>query len=86
MAGTDERAAAVIPLTRSRRGDRVEVVRLEGGWGIRQKLNQSGVYEGDVLTVSRRAIFGGPIVVEAHGSETAIGRGMARHIAVRKLA
>lgn len=82
MAGTDEKAGAVIPLTRSRRGDRVEVVKLEGGWGIRQKLNQIGVYEGDILTVRRRAIFGGPIVVEAHGSETAIGRAMARHIEV----
>jgi ferrous iron transport protein A len=73
-------------LNRARRGERVKVVRLEGGWGVRQRLNQIGFYEGDVLLVKRRAVFGGPIVVEAHGTETAIGRGMARHVVVRRQA
>jgi len=83
MAGMDPKVESEIPLSRTRAGDRVEVVRLEGGWGIRQRFNQIGVYEGDILLVKRRAAFGGPIVVEAHGTETAIGRGMAGHIAVR---
>ena len=73
-------------LNRARRGDRVAVVRLEGGWGVRQRLNQIGIYEGDILLVKRSAVFGGPIVVEVHGTEMAIGRGMARHVAVRKVA
>ncbi len=86
MDGSDQDIETAIPLSRARRGDRVVVVRLEGGWRVRQRLNQIGVYEGDVLLVTRRAVFGGPIVVEGHGAETAIGRGMARHVAVRKRA
>jgi Fe2+ transport system protein FeoA len=86
MPGTDGNIETETTLSRARKGEHVEVVRLEGGWGIRQRLNQIGVYEGDVLLVKRRAVFGGPIVVEAHGTETAIGRGMARHIAIRKKA
>jgi Fe2+ transport system protein FeoA len=84
MTGAEGMTGAVIPLTRTRKGDRVEVVEVEGGWGIRQKLNQIGVNEGDVLVVKRRAVLGGPIVIETKGSEMAIGRAMARYIAVRK--
>jgi ferrous iron transport protein A len=73
-------------LNQARRGDRLEVVALEGGWGVRQRLNQIGVYEGEILIVKRKALFGGPIVVEVNGTEMAIGRGMAGHVTVRKTA
>jgi Fe2+ transport system protein FeoA len=73
-------------LNRARKGDRVEVVEVEGGWEVRQRLKQIGVNEGDILLVKRRAVFGGPIVIETHGSEMAIGRGMAGHVAVRRKA
>ena len=86
MDGSDQDIETAIPLSRARRGDRVEVVRVEGGWRVRQRLNQIGIYEGDVLRVTRRAVFGGPIAVEANGSETAIGRGIARHVVVRRRA
>jgi ferrous iron transport protein A len=79
--------ASVIPLTlnRARRGDELEVLELTGGWDIRQRLSQIGIHEGDALSVKRRAMLGGPIVVEVHGSEMALGRGMARHVTVRRM-
>ena len=86
MSGAKVGMEAPATLNRARKGDRVKVVELEGGWGVRQRLNQIGIYEGDVLLVKRSAVFGGPIVVEVHGTEMAIGRGMARHVAVRKKA
>jgi ferrous iron transport protein A len=86
MSGVEGGVEVPTTLNRARKGDRMEVVELKGGWGIRQRLQQIGVYEGDVLLVRRRAVFGGPIVVEVHGTEMAIGRETARHVAVRKKA
>lgn len=60
----------------------MRVHRIRGGWGCSQRLNQLGIHAGDLITVKRNAGFGGPILVQIHGSEVALGRGMARHINV----
>jgi Fe2+ transport system protein FeoA len=86
VSGAEDGGNVRTTLNRARKGDRVQVVEVAGGWEVRQRLNQIGINEGDVLLVRRRAVFGGPIVVETHGSEMAIGRGMARNVAVRKKA
>jgi ferrous iron transport protein A len=62
----------------------VVVLELTGVWVIRQRLSQNGIHPGDVLSVKRRAALGGPIVVEVHGTEMALGRGMARHVIVQR--
>ena len=68
--------------------DRVEkdrearVIEIRGGWGIRQCLLQLGIHVGDNLRVKRSAIFKGPILVQVHGTDVALGRGMARHVDV----
>jgi ferrous iron transport protein A len=85
VSGPDGGSKAPITLNCAQRGDEVEVLELRGGWGIRQRLNQIGIHEGDVLLVKRSAMFGGPIVVEVHGTEMALGRGMARHLTVRRV-
>lgn len=63
----------------------VRVKEIIGGWRIRQRLNQIGVHVGDVLTVKRTGMFGGPILVNVHETDVAIGRGMARKILVEPI-
>ncbi len=67
----------------ARKGDRVCVVSLPERWGARQRLSQMGIHVGDTLTVKRSAVLGGPLVIEVHGSEVALGRGMAKQVVVR---
>jgi ferrous iron transport protein A len=59
------------------------VADIGGGWGVRQRLNQMGIHENDVIQVRRSCSMGGPILVRIHGSEIALGRGLAKHIRVR---
>ncbi|MBN1894650.1 ferrous iron transport protein A [bacterium] len=59
------------------------VQEIRGGWHMRQRLNQLGIHEGDVLIVQRCCAMRGPILVRIHGVGVALGRGVARHIRVR---
>jgi ferrous iron transport protein A len=63
----------------------VKVVRILGGWGIRQRLNQMGIHPGDKILVKRSAIMGGPILIRVHGSDVALGRGMTRKVIVQEV-
>ena len=69
-------------LDRIRDNRNVTVVDVAGGWGLRRHINQLGIHPGDTLTVLRHAAMGGPILIMIHGSQIAIGRGMASHITV----
>jgi ferrous iron transport protein A len=60
----------------------VVVVTIDSGHGVRSHLNTLGIHVGDHMTVMGRAPFGGPVLVEVHGSRVAIGRGLARQIEV----
>lgn len=72
----------IATLDRIRTNKSVRVVDVIGGWGLRQHISQLGIHPGDVLTVLRHAAMGGPILIMIHGSQIAIGRGMASHITV----
>ena len=61
----------------------VEIVSCKGGRGISSKLRQLGLMPGDRITVTKRAPFNGPILVEANGRTIALGRGVAGKIEVR---
>jgi len=61
-----------------------EVVHIGGGWGVRQRLNQMGIHVGDSIFVKRSCIMGGPILIQIHGIDVALGRGMARKVMLRK--
>jgi ferrous iron transport protein A len=63
-------------------GTTVQVVSLHGGGGLRSRLTQHGLYEGDTLRVLRLAPLGGPVLVEVNGREIALGRGVAQKIQV----
>jgi len=49
---------------------------------VRAKLNQYGLYVGDVVCVLRIAPLGGPLLVEVNGRELALGRAVAEKIFV----
>lgn len=65
-------------------GDRAVVRNIHGGHGIRHRLQSLGVHPGDVIEVIRSAFMGGPVLIEIHGFEVAIGNGQARKIEVEK--
>lgn len=72
----------ITTLDRIRTKKNVKVVDIIGGWGLRRHVSQLGIHPGDILTVLRHAAMGGPILIMIHGSQIAIGRGMASHISV----
>jgi Fe2+ transport system protein FeoA len=57
-----------------------KIIYIEGGWWIRQRLNQLGIFVGGRVQVKRSSAFGGPLIIEFDNSKVAIGRGMAAHI------
>ena len=52
---------------------------------VRAKLNQYGLYVGDVVRILRIAPLGGPLLVEINGREIALGRTLAEKILVELL-
>lgn len=75
----------VQPLTldQIKKDKEVTVVEIEGGWRIRQRLNQMGIHPNDCILIKRSGAMGGPILIQIHGTDVAIGRGMARKIVVK---
>ena len=61
------------------------VINIQGGQGIRQRLGQMGIHPGDTITMLRYGAFRGPILIEVHGSQVALGRGMASKILVEEV-
>lgn len=69
-------------LDKKRAGEVVSVLQIEGGWDMTQRLNQMGIHVRDLVTIKRNAIFGGPVLIQIHGTEVALGRGMAKNVFV----
>ena len=63
----------------------VIVFEINGGWGFRQRINQMGIHVGDRLKLKRSGILRGPLLVQVHGLDVALGRGMARKITVSEI-
>jgi len=61
---------------------KVKVVSISGGWGVRQRLGCLGIHPGDIITIKRSAIMQGPILIKIHGNQVALGRGVASRILV----
>ena len=64
------------------KGTRVRIISFEGGRGLSAKLNQFGLYSGDLARVVRFAPFNGPVLLEVRGMEIALGRNIAERILV----
>lgn len=76
------RSALGNELARMKPGQHVLVRTIEGGWHMRQRLNQIGIHVGDRMLVKQAGAFHGPMLVEVHGTQVALGCGMARKIRV----
>jgi ferrous iron transport protein A len=63
----------------------LKILAISGGMGSRRHLNNIGIQPGDEIRVVRRAPFGGPVLIENHGTQVAVGRGMAEKIRVEVL-
>lgn len=61
-----------------------KVIDIRGGQGIRQRLSQMGIHPGDMITILRYGALRGPILIEIHGSQVALGRGIASKIIVEE--
>ena len=66
-------------------GDEARVVDLEGGHGLRRRLNHYGIHPGDTVHLDARGAFRGPLLVVVHGARVALGRGVARRVLVELL-
>ncbi len=64
---------------------KAKVIAIQGGHGIRQRLSQMGIHMGDIITILRFGALRGPILVEVHGSQVALGRGIASRIIVEEV-
>jgi len=72
----------VITLDKSKENQKVKVISISGGWGVRQRLGCLGIHPGDMITIKRSAIMQGPILTIIHGNQVALGRGVASRIFV----
>jgi len=64
------------------RGEVALIKEIRGGRSVRQRLGRLGLHPSDKIRVVRNGFFGGPILIEVHGVEVGIGRGMAEQIEV----
>ena len=72
----------VITLDKIKENQKVKVISISGGWGVRQRLGCLGIHPGDMITIKRSAIMQGPILIKIHGNQVALGRGVESRILV----
>ena len=67
-------------------GVQVRIDSFTGKSSTMKKLNQFGLYPGDLAHIVRRAPFGGPVLLQVRGMELALGRSLAECILVEIVA
>jgi len=72
----------MVKLTDLRHGEKAVITQITGGHGLRKKLAQRGIKEGNQVQMVSSSR--GPIVIECCGNQMALGRGMAKRIIVRR--
>lgn len=75
----------IISLDQIGENKKAKVIAIQGGWGIRGRLSHMGIHPGDLITVLRYGALGGPILIEIHGFQISLGRGVAARILVEEL-
>jgi ferrous iron transport protein A len=64
---------------------KAKVIDIQGGARIRQRLSQMGIHPGDIVTILRYGALRGPLLIEVHGSQVALGRGIASKVVVEEM-
>lgn len=72
-------------LDKTRAEQKLRIVRIHGGHGVRERLYQLGLFEGTDIVVKQNSRLGGPLLIECGGSRIALGRGMAQKIDVEEI-
>jgi len=75
----------LIVLDQMSENKKARVIDIQGGWGIRRRLGQMGIHPGDIITMLRFGALGGPILIEVHGFQVALGRRIASRITVEEV-
>jgi len=73
----------MIALTEAQLDQRLKIVKIEGCGSVERRLMELGLAIGSEVVIKDKSY--GPIILEAHGSKIAIGRGMASKIFVEVL-
>jgi len=74
----------MIPLSMVRLGEKVEIVRVNGGKGLSMRLSAMGLYPGVIIDVVSDARMG-PLIISRGGVRFALSFGMAHKILVRPI-
>ena len=69
-----------ISLVKLKKGERGEVIRVEGGRGVISKLENMGIRTGTAITKVSQQFMGGPVTVQAGSVHVAMGFGMANKV------
>ncbi len=72
----------MISLICLKKGEKGEVVSLEGGDMFQRKLRLLGIREGKIVKILTIQPFYGPLVIEVERNKITLGRGMAGRIFV----
>lgn len=74
----------MLSLLQLNKGENGIITQFIGGRGFHQRMNQMGFHLGDTVQLIEKGAFGGPVMVKIHGSEFALGRGIAAKVLLRK--
>lgn len=72
----------ITTLSKLKGGDSAVVKDIKGGHSVHHRLGRLGLHPSDRIRVIRNGFFGGPVLIEVHGIEVGIGKGMAEKIEV----
>lgn len=64
-------------------GEEAVITVIHGGHGMKKRLRDQGLIEGQAIRMVSALAWGGPIVVRVNRAQVAIGRGMAGKILTR---
>ena len=64
---------------------KVRIIDVQAGWGVRRRLGHMGIHPGDIVTILRYGAFAGPVLIEVHGFQVAVGRNIASRIIVEEI-
>ena len=85
-ASSSEGTNRPAPLDEVGENKKAKVIDIQGGGAEKRRLSQMGIHPGDVVTVMRYGALRGPMVIEVHGFQLALGRGVASQILVEEVA
>ena len=84
-APSSEEGKGGIPLVQVGATKKAKVIDIQGGLGVKRRLSQMGIHPGDFITVVRYGALRGPMVIEVHGFQLALGRGVASQVLVEEV-